>query len=188
MITDFIFPFKLDIIIMKGEFNMKKVYTLISLILAVTSLTGCNSGKQENNANSTESTISARTMTDQSDMTNDINNTNQNITVKEIDTIMIKEEYLDQMIQDGAYALDDGKQLAVVFVNKKGYEYDTEVYANNTDIYVHYKTEISDDIEPKIDDDAYLINGYTDNVMIKIYKDGKETEFASVIPCENIFK
>ncbi len=171
---------------------MKKIYILLSLILTVTFLTGCNSGKQGNNTNSnnntTESSIADRTMTDQSDMTNDINNTNQNIKVKEIDTVMIKEELLDQMIQDGVYALDDGKQLAVVFVNKKGYEYDTEVYANNTDIYVRYETEISDDIEPRIDDDAYLINGYTDNVMIKIYKDGKEIEFNSVIPCESIFK
>lgn len=185
---------------------MKKVYTLLSLILAVTAFAGCNNGKQESSAdinNNTqtqsttqainESTTETQPVAEQSNVADkrdigDINNTNQNITVREIDTIMIKEEYLDQMIQDGVYALDDGKQLAVVFVNKKGYEYDTEVYANGTDVYVHYETEISDDIEPRIDDDAYLINGYSDNVMIKIYKDGQETEFASVIPCENIFK
>ena len=171
---------------------MKKLFVsgaVICMSLCTLTFSGC--GNKNNAANSGNSATQLTTVAQSnvnSQLATEQNSTNSQITVTEVDTDTIKDEYLNNMTKEGVYSLNRDNEVVVVAVNPDGYEYDVDVRVNGSEVSVKYETEHSDDKGIQVDDDAYLIKNIDKNTVIKVYKDNQETSFVETISCDEIFK
>lgn len=111
-------------------------------------------------------------------------NKNNNIEIIKTNSNIIKQEYLAQMNEEGAYLLEDDEKAIIVIMGKLKNNYFSEVNLDDTDIILNYTYESLDDSNILTCKDVYLINNIHRDSTIKLYHNEKEDCFVKVIACE----
>ena len=111
-------------------------------------------------------------------------NKNNNIEIIKTNSNIIKQEYLAQMNEVGAYLLEDDEKAIIVIMGKLKNNYFSEVNLDDTDIILNYTYESLDDSNILTCKDVYLINNIHRDSIIKLYHNEKEDCFVKVIACE----
>ena len=144
---------------------MKKYVKIFVLLLCIMLFSSCTDKNEQNTP-------------DASVQTSDIST--NDLTVKKIDVNTVVDSFIEQLPENGVYSLESSDKTVVVFIGSEGQEYDINIENKNSTIIFSYTTNTVEN-SSAIYKEAYLVENFDDDTVIKLYKDNKETAFSNVI-------